>query len=158
DLGSAELRGPMQQAAEEARNGRWTGAASQQSLAADLLAALHERLKKAQTEAALRALTALQDKAKSDAEAQKQIAQLKAGNSDNFLDWKDNHKLEEIIPMQEQAQKKAGADSDPKPNDYLFPDSAVGMLQQPDRGIRQEFDRLKLAQSPGKTPSFPKQS
>lgn len=157
-LGSEELRGPMRQAADEVKVGRWTQAVKSQTTAADLLLNLHTRLKKAQAEAALRALAGLQEKAKSDVAAQKQIDKLKPGNADSFLDLKDKLKLEEIIHMREQAQKKAGADPELKPNDYLFPDTAMGILQQPDRGIRQEFDRLKLAETPGKTPSFPKQS
>lgn len=157
-LSSEDLKGSMRQGAEGAKAGRWTEAAQNQAKAAELLTAIHARLRKAQTEAAEKALAALQEKAKSDAEAQKIIDKLKAGTAENFLDLSKKLKLEEIIHMRENEQKKGEGEKEKNVNDYLFPDSMRGILQQADTGKRQEFDILKLAKSPGTTPSFPKQS
>lgn len=158
-LKAKELEEAMKQAADLAKEGRWSDAAPRQAKAAESLAAIHDRLRKAQSEAALKALTALQERAKSDLQAQKQLEKLQAGTGEKFLDIKDKLKLEEIIHMQEvDEDKKRGEKLNPFVNDYLFPDSARGMLQQADTGKRQEFDILKLAKSPGGEPSFPKQS
>jgi hypothetical protein len=159
-LDAADLKTAMQQAADAAKAGGWKTAVEHQTRAAEALAAIHARLRQAQTEAAQRALAALQEKAKSDVEAQKLIAKLKAGNSDTFLDIKDKLKLEEIVHMQEVADpKKNVGDQEQHVEKYLFPDSARGMLQQPDKGVRQQFDKLKLANTPqARSPSFPNQS
>jgi hypothetical protein len=159
-LDAAELKAAMRQAADDAKAGRWATAGQHQARAAEKLAAIHARLRQAQIEAAQRALAALQEKAKSDVEAQKLIAKLKAGNSDTFLDIKDKLKLEDIVHMQEVADpKKNAGDQEQHVEKYLFPDSARGMLQQPDKGVRQEFEKLKLANTPqARSPSFPKQN
>jgi hypothetical protein len=157
-LAAADLKAAMSQAADDTGAGKWAQAASQQTRAAEALAAIHAKLRQAQIDAAQRALAALQEKAKSDLEAQKAIAKLQAGTSDTFLNIKDKLQLAEIIHMQEQAQAKDAPPGERKVWDWNFPDSARGMLQQPDRGTRQQFDILKLAKSPTKEPSFPHNS
>src|SRR5262249_16905796 len=82
-----------------------------------------------------------------------------AGATEGFVDVKNKMKLEDIVHMREvAANKQNGETRNPDPNNYLFPDSARGILNQPDTAKRQQFDILKLAQSPSGTPSFPKQS
>jgi hypothetical protein len=148
----------MRQAADAAKAGNWGESSRRQARAAEELAAVHTRLQKARSEAALKALAALQERAKSDAEAQKQIEKLQAGTSDKFVDLKDKIKTEDIIHMQEVDPAKNAGEASRVVNDYLLPESARGILEQPDRGVRQQFENLSLAKSPGTTPSFPKQS
>lgn len=159
-LNSSELKQRMQQAADRAAQGQWTQVAADQTRAAEMLDAIHAGLRKAQLEAAQQALAALMEKAESDLETQKLIEKLKAGSDQAFVDIASKLSLEDIIHMREVAEKKktGGDDTPPYVENYLFPDSAKGMLQQADKGIRQEFKNLSLADAPGKTPSFPKQS
>lgn len=158
ELAAEELKMAMRQAADDAKAGHWSEAAPKQTRAAEMLTAIHARLRQAQTEAAQRALSALQEKAKSDVEAQKGLTKLQAGNSDTFLDIKNKLKLEDIIHMQEQEQNKNAEKEKTKVWDWNFPDSMRGMLQQPDSGKRQEFKNLSLAKSPTGEPSFPHNS
>src|SRR5207244_3166187 len=125
------------QAADAAGEGRWADAAGQQELAAKELAGLVARLKKAQADAARKALEALKQKAKSDVDAQKELEKLKAGTAESFVNLKDKMKLEDIIHMREVAAgKKDGETKNPDANDYLFPDSAKSILNPPDSGKR----------------------
>src|SRR6185369_12967774 len=103
---------------------KWVEAAGKQETAAKELAGLVARLKKAQADAALKALEALKQKAKSDVDAQKELEKLKAGTTEGFVNLKDKMKLEDIIHMREVAAKKNGETKNPDANDYLFPDSA----------------------------------
>lgn len=152
------LRKAIETAAAVLRGGKWAEAVPPQTEAARHLAAVHEQLRKSLEDSARKALQALADKAKSDAEAQKAIAKLQAGTDKTFLDLPGKMQLTDVIHLQELTQAGKGDNEKVKPIDYLFPDSARGMLQQPDTGKRQQFDILKLATSPSKTPSFPKQS
>lgn len=158
-LAAPALQLLLTQAGEEANAGHWTQAAEKQDAAAKELGGLYARLKKAQAEAALAALNALKQKAKSDIEAQKALEKLQAGTDKTFMDdISDKLKLEDILHMRDPGAGKKGDDTKIKPDNYLFPDSSVASLNAPDKGIRQDFNILKLATSPGKTPSFPKQS
>ncbi|MGE3408407.1 MAG: hypothetical protein AB7I37_16430 [Pirellulales bacterium] len=158
-LGSEELSAPQSAASEALAASQWSAAAEQQSQAAELLDQIYNRLHEAQAEAAARVLAALDELNESDLAMQAELEALKAGNTEDMLDEPDGLKLEDIIHMAEVARdKKAGAEEEVKPEMYLFPDSAVASLQGADTGKRQEFDILKLATSPGKTPSFPNQS
>jgi hypothetical protein len=158
-LSATSLHALLTQATDHAAAGRWNEATAQQEQAAKELAALFARLKKAQADAALKALEALKQKAKSDAEAQKELEKLKAGTTEGFVDIKNKMKLEDIIHMREAGSgKKNDPAKNPDANDYLFPDSAKGILNPPDSGKRQDFNILKLAEKPSGTPSFPKQS
>jgi hypothetical protein len=157
-LAAAPLHALLTQAADEAGAGHWPDAQAKQDQAAKELAGLFARLKKAQADAALKALEALKQKAKSDAEAQKALEKLKAGTTEGFVNAKDKLKLEDIIHMREVAAGKYGETRNPDANDYLLPDSAKAALNPADTGKRQDFNILKLAKSPSGTPSFPKQS
>jgi hypothetical protein len=157
-LGAAPLHALLTRGAGEAGAGRWADAAAAQDRAAKEMAALFARLKKAQGEAALKALEALKQKAKSDLEAQKDLEKLQAGTTESFTALKDRMKLEDIIHMREAGVGKQDPNARTHVEDYLFPESAKSILSPPDSGKRQQFDILKLADTPGKTPSFPKQS
>jgi hypothetical protein len=160
ELAAPLLLTSMNQGAEAAKTGQWPDAATHQAKAAEILGTLAAKLRKAQTDAALRALAALKEKAKSDVEAQKAIEKLKAGNSDKFIDDNvtDKLKLEDIIHMQEAAQNKNAKKGDDVTQDYLFTEAMKSILQQPDSGMRQEFAALKLAKSPTGEPSYPNQT
>jgi hypothetical protein len=157
-LGSPLLQALLSRAVEEAGAGHWATAADKQDQAAKQLLAIFGRLKKAQAEAALKALESLRQKAKSDLEAQKELEKLQAGTTANFVALKDKMQLEDILHMREVAAKKADPDQKGAVIDYLLPDSATASFSPPDSGKRQQFDILKLADQPGKTPSFPQQS
>jgi hypothetical protein len=157
-LQAAPLHTLMTQAADEAGAGNWRETTVKQEQAAKELAGLFARLKKAKADAALKALEALKQKAKSDAEAQKALEKLKAGTTEEFVNVKNKLKLEDIIHMREVAAGKYGETRNPDANDYLLPDSAKAGLNPPDGGKRQDFNILKLAKAPSGTPSFPKQS
>src|SRR5204862_3931056 len=134
-LAAASLHALLTEAADEAGAGNWSGAAARQELAAKELAGLFARLKKAQADAALKALEALKQKAKSDVEAQKELEKLKAGTTERFTDLKDKMKLEDIIHMREAGSgKKNDPTKNPDANDYLFPESAKSILSPPDTG------------------------
>ncbi len=157
-LAAAPLHALLTRAADEAGAGRWAEAAATQGQAAKELAAVFDRLKKAQSDAALKALEALRQKAKSDLEAQKALEKLQAGTTESFTALKDRMKLEDIVHMREAGAGKSDPDAKTHVENYLFPESAKSMLSPPDSGKRQQFDILKLADAPGKTPSFPRQS
>jgi len=155
---SPQLARALDDAVAATKSGMWDQAVAPQTEAARALAGVHDQLKKALELAARKALQALADKAKSDVEAQKAIDKLKAGTDKTFIDLSKKLNLTDIIHAEEVAQTGKGDGEKLKPENYLFPDSARGMLQQPDTGKRQQFEILKLATSPSKSPSFPKQS
>ncbi len=147
------------QSAIEAQN--WSLAAQQQTQAAAALEDIYTKLREAMTEAARKLLAEKDQLDKSQLDRQAELGKLKEGYSDDRLDEPDGLKLEEIIHQAEVAQqkkKKGEGDDESKPNDYLFPDSAVPGLQRADTGMRQEFKNLSLAKTPGGEPSFPNQS
>src|SRR5262249_28597640 len=117
-----------------------------------------QRLKDAQAEASRRQLAALAERAETDLSAQAEIEKLKAGHGDDLLDEPEGLNLENIIHLAETQARKDAAETEPHVENYLLPDSYIPNLQRPDTGKRQEFDILKLATAPGKSPSFPRQS
>ncbi len=158
-LSSENLKGPMRQAAEEAKAGQWARAVQKQTAAATELAALHARLRAAQVKAAREALAALQEKAKSDLEAQKALEKLKAGSGDTFVkDYPNKLKVEEIIRMREVAgaKQKSTGEEGKMLDKSLFPDFTRGELElKKDSGVRQDPNILQLGNSLGKTIKYP---
>lgn len=157
-LTSDQLKTSLAAAGMASSTGDWTAAASQQTVAAEVLEHLWQQLKDAQAEAARRQLAGLAERAETDLAAQAEIEKLKAGHGDDLLDEPDGLKLEDIIHMAETQAKKDAGQAEPMVENYLLPDSYIPSLQRPDSGMRQEFENLKLASSPGTSPSFPKQS
>ncbi len=150
-LASVSLTGPMKQAAEDAKAGRWTEAAQQQAAAAKELADLHARLRKAQIEAAHAVLKALQEKAKSDLAAQKLLEKLNPGNPEKVLtDVAADLKIEEIIHAGEVAAKKNDGENEVKTNLQKYSEGAMKLLDTGNPGEGQKFDVLKLADTPEK--------
>ena len=160
-LSGDELRA-MQQAAQSAIEAKkFSAAAQQQTLAATALDDIYSKLREALADAARKLLADKDGRDESKLDGQAELGKLKEGYSEDLLDEPDGLKLEEIIHQVEVAQvkkKKGEGDDESKPNDYLFPDSAVPGLQGADKGIRQEFKNLSLAKTPGGEPSFPNQS
>jgi hypothetical protein len=160
-LVSDELAG-MQKAAQSAiESQNWSAAAQQQAQAAMALDGIYSKLREALAEAARKLLADKDARDESKLDGQAELGKLKEGSSEDLLDEPDGLKLEEIIHQAEVAQakkKKGEGDDESKPNDYLFPDSAVPGLQRADTGKRQEFKNLSLAKTPGGEPSFPNQS
>jgi hypothetical protein len=72
-LGASELKSSIADALAHLHAGLWNAAAAKQDVVAKTLAAIHHNLEAAKADAARRALAALQEKAKSDVAAQKQI-------------------------------------------------------------------------------------
>jgi len=158
---SAEIKSAMTDAAALAGEGRWAAAAAKQDVAAKAVAAIYQRLAAAKLAAAKAALAAIQEKAKSDVEAQKEIERLRAGSKENGLEGVDGKKLTlaEIIHMREvAAAKKAQAEQEAKINPYKFDDKNSAILNQADSGKRQQFAHLSLASTPSGSVSFPEQS
>lgn len=158
DLESDQLQGALTAAGTAVSAGDWSAAATEQARAALLLDQCWQRLKESQAEAARRLLAGLAERAESDLAAQAELEKLKAGSAEDLLDEPEGLKLEEIIhTAKTQAKKDAGEQATHVEN-YLLPDSYIPRLQAPDTGMRQQFDILKLATAPGKSPSFPQQS
>ena len=160
-LSGDELLG-MQKSAQSAIDAQnWSVAAQQQTQAAASLDEIYTKLREALADAARKLLADKDARDESKLDHQAELGKLKEGYSDDRLDEPDGLKLEEIIHQAEVAQqkkKKGEGDDESKPNDYLFPDSAVPGLQRADTGMRQEFKNLSLAKTPGGEPSFPNQS
>ena len=158
-LATEELLTALDQSAAEVKSAKWTDAATQQELAAKQLLAVHDALRKAQVDAARAALNALEEKAKSDLEAQKEIEKLKAGNDKLSAILPEKMPVKDLIEMRDKLdiQKKAGnVSEEAKVTDYSVSEKTIAKLNTPDTGKRQEFDILKLGSSVGaKTPSFP---
>lgn len=161
-LVAEKLLAAFDSSAEEIKAGRWTEAATQQEIAAKQLLAVHDALRQAQIDAAREALGSLEEKAKSDVDAQKEIEKLKAGPEKIMATLPDKMPVSDLIEMRKKLDldKKGGAPSDEaKVTEYLLTDKMVARLNTPDRGKRQEFDILKLGSSSGqKTPQFPTSS
>jgi hypothetical protein len=160
-LAAAAFKQAMADAGKLVGEGKWTAAAAKQDVAAKALAAIHDKLQAAKLQAAKDALAAIQEIAKSDLEAQKEIERLRAGGGENALAGVDESKLKlaEIIHMREVAAgKKPDEAAETKVNPYKFDDKNSSALQQPDSGMRQEFKNLKLADKPTGNVSFPEQS
>ena len=157
-LSDEKLLKPLAAAASEAQAGHWTEAAQNQSLAADQLTALHEMLRKAQADAAQKALAALKEKLKSDLEAQKEIEKLAPGTAEAFLkDFPDKLKLEDLMRIRDVANAKKRTDKNPneEPNYKDSPLLDVDRKQielKEDSGVRQDPYTLKLGTTAEKTP------
>jgi hypothetical protein len=155
-LGGEALCQPLRQAAAEVRAGRWTEAARHQAVAADLLKALHARLRQAQDAAARKALAALKERAKSDLKAQQELAKLDPGSADKFVkDYPENFKVEDLQRIWEIAcAKKTAGGKDEEPDFKNTPfdevDRKVIELEK-DSGVRQDPYTLKLGTVPEKT-------
>jgi hypothetical protein len=151
-LTSEELKRPLTQAADSAKVGRWAEAAKNQETAARELNALHTRLRQAQTDAARKALAALREDAKTDAEAKQLLDALQAGNAEQvLLDLPSRLKMEEIVHMREVTAKKNAAIGPDRLADPLQLTEAVKKrLQATEPGKGQDFKALKLAETPQK--------
>jgi hypothetical protein len=160
-LGAQGLQRPMREAADDARAGRWSAALQKQSVAAAKLASLYVRLRKAQLKAARRVLQALRDKAKSDAQAQKEIKKLQKGSGKSFVkDFPKNLKVDEIIRLRELADAGKKGDSSGEEgrmlDKSLFPEVDRGKLElKKDSGVRQDPNILQLGTSRPKTVKYP---
>jgi hypothetical protein len=157
-LASDDLVKPLAQAADEAKAGRWNEAASQQTKAAEQLTSLHDMLRKAQVEAAQKALAALKEKLKSDLEAQKEIEKLAPGSAQAFLkDVPENLKLEDLMRIRDVVGAKKRTDKNPneepdfKNSPLLDVDKSQIELKE-DSGVRQDPYSLKLGTVAEKTP------
>lgn len=157
-LAANDLVSAMQQAAAGIKKAEWTPAATQQALAADRFMAIHAALRKAQAEAAKEALAALEEKAKSDLEAQKELKKLKPGTDKANVNMPEKLTIKDIVHMQEVAAAKRGSgdNQEGKVDPYSMPDSKIASLQRPDMGVKQDVNNLKLGPSAGgATPSIP---
>ncbi|HZZ82522.1 MAG TPA: hypothetical protein VFE62_28745, partial [Gemmataceae bacterium] len=158
-LASDALRTPLAQAADNAKAGKWSEAAEQQGLAANQLATLHEMLRKAQAEAAQKALAALKEKLKSDLAAQAELEKLSAGSVEAFLkDFNDKLTLAEKKRIENVLNAKKRTDKNPfeEPDlkDAFHPDIlALNKIElKEDSGVRQDPYSLKLGSVAEKTP------
>ena len=123
-----ELLG-MQKSAQSAIDAKnWSVAAEQQAQAAASLDEIYTKLREALADAARKLLADKNGRDESKLDGQAELGKLKEGSSEDLLDEPDGLKLEEIIHQAEVAQakkKKGEGEDESKPNDYLFPDSAV---------------------------------
>lgn len=161
-LASEALLTALDQAAADVKAAKWTEAATQQETAAKQILAVHDALRKAQIDAAREALSALEEKAKSDVEAQKEIEKLKAGPDKIMGMLPEKMPVKDLIEMRDKLDiEKRGGNVSPeaKVTEYLLTEKMIAKLNTPDTGKRQEFDVLKLGSSAGtKTPQFPTSS
>ncbi|MCC7418809.1 MAG: hypothetical protein IT428_00875 [Planctomycetaceae bacterium] len=159
-MASDELKTPMMAAVQALTGSQWAAAAKEQTVAAERLEQIVTKLLEAQAAATKRLLAAMEQSKESDLASQGDIEKLKQGITEDLIDEPDGLKLKDLIHKAEVEQNKNGAGKEEKGmvDNYLFPDSAVPSLNAPDTGKRQQFEILKLATAPGKTPSFPQQS
>ncbi len=138
---------PIRVAAEAAEAGRWSDAVMSQGAAAEQLTALHAQLRKAQVEAAQKALAALKEKAKTDLEAQKELEKLQDGTSEDFTkDFPDKMKVEDSIRIREVANKKKNPEGELREFETKgIEDIDRNRIElKQDSGVRQDTDTLKL--------------
>jgi hypothetical protein len=157
-LAGNRLQESLARAADAARAGLWSDAVTHQTQAAVELAAIHERLRKAQMEAAQKALAALKAKLKSDLDAQKELDKLPPGTAEAFLkEFPENLKLEDLMRIQDIAgakkrtDKNASEEPDFKNQPLLDVDRSQIELKE-DSGVRQDPYSLKLGSVAEKTP------
>jgi hypothetical protein len=155
-LASTPLHQAMTQAAEHAGVGRWSDASDRQTLAAEQLQGVYQRLRQAQVETAQKVLAALKEKAKSDLEAQKELENLPPGQAEQMVkDFPENLKLEDLIRLREVAGAKKRKDKDNK--DLDFKDALLTDLDpkritlEKDSGVRQDPNTLTLGKVAEKT-------
>jgi hypothetical protein len=160
-LGPEGVQVPLRRAVEEVTGGRWATAAGPQAEAARQLVGLHDRLNEARAEAARQLLAALREKARSDAEAQKAIEQLKPGSGDSGVkDFPNDIKIEDIVRTREvvPAQKKPGSGPDgkgPAPGDPFDDIDRSKLELLKDSGVRQDPNILALGKVPEPTQRLP---
>ena len=157
-LASDTLLTPLTDAAEAVKAGRWLEGARHQTLAAEQLTGLYEQLRKAQFEAAQKALAALKEKLKSDVAAQKELENLPPGSAEAFVkEFPDKLKLEDLMRIQAVVGAKKRTDKNPSEEpDYkgaplVDVDRNQIELKQ-DSGVRQDPYTLKLGTVAEKTP------
>lgn len=159
-LAGDNLRGAFAKADEAIKANRWSDVVMQQTIAGDQLHGLHDQLRKAQLEAAMKALAALREKLKSDLEAQKELEKLAPGTTEAFLkDYPDKLKLEDLMRIQDVvgAKKKKGQDGkDEGEPDYknapLVDVDRNAIELKKDSGVRQDPYSLRLGTTSEKTP------
>src|SRR5262249_8230659 len=131
-LASEKLKSLLATAGMASSMGEWAAAASEQTVAAEILEQGWQRLKEAQAEASRRQLAALAERAETDLSAQAEIEKLKAGHGDDLLDEPEGLNLENIIHLAETQARKDAAETEPHVENYLLPDSYIPNLQRPD--------------------------
>lgn len=153
----------MAHAREHLGAGQWREAETAQLRAAESLQIVYRALRKAQTEAARRALDDLQELAASDVEAQKALDKLKAGTGENLIDFRpeelDLAEAIEVRKVVDQLKNKNQARPKDKTFDYLFEEQMKSMLEPAFvKGKGQDFSKLTLAKKPTGQMSFPNSS
>jgi hypothetical protein len=149
---------PMMQAADDAKAGRWPDAVKHQTQAAEQLTALHDQLRKAQVDAAEKALAALKVKLKNDLAVQKELERLAPGSVEAFLrDYPDKLKVEDLMRIQDviAAKNRKGAGNKDEPDYKNAPLVDVDRNQlelKEDSGVRQDPYSLKLGTASEATP------
>lgn len=154
-LKSEGLKAPMREAVPPVKAGQWAAAAPKQQAAARELAAVHTRLRQAQTEAAQQALAALREAAKSSAEAQAALDELKPGTGESGTrDFSEKVKVDDIIRMREVAgaRKRTPEEENAKHKLPAFDPIDVKKLELlKDSGVRQDPNILTLGKVPEKS-------
>lgn len=154
-LKAESLRTPMRQAVPDLQAGRWLSAAPKQQVAAKELAAVHNKLRQGQAEAARQVLAALRDAAKTSAEAQAAIEELKPGFEEGGVkNFPDKMKVDEIIRMREvaDARRRSAAEEAMKTKLPAFDAIDVKKLELlKDSGVRQDPNILSLGKVPEKS-------
>jgi hypothetical protein len=147
-LKSEGLKSPMRQSVPELTAGSWASAAPKQQIAAKELAAIHHRLRQAQTEAARQVLTALREAAKTSLEAQAAIDDLKPGFAEGGVkNFPDKMKVDEIIRMREvaDARRRTAAEEAAKSKLPTYDPIDITKLELlKDSGVRQDPNILSL--------------
>lgn len=120
-----------------------------QAKASEMLTDVYQRLKRAQVEAARKALAALRERAKTDPKAKAEIEDLPEGLKDALVkDFPDDLKLDDTARLQDivAAAKKAAADkaAGEKPPPAFFDIDPKQLELEKDSGVRQDTDTLKL--------------
>jgi len=154
-LGGSELRQPMTAAAAAAAAGQWAAARQQQAVAADTLLKIHVALRQAQAEAAAAAL-ALDRPDHDTVQEQAALKKLREGETENMLNTGgQDPTLAEQVVMREQQQKSRESAQEAAPDERMFEEAMKKLLQGQDKGLRQQFEDLSLADKPGGEGSFP---
>ncbi len=163
-LDGAGVKAQMQAAGADLAAGRWKDGAAKQTLAGDALGAIYVALKKAQAEAAARTIEQMKEEKKKLA-GQKEIEELKAGNSEDMVSTKEIS-ISDLITMKEkkEAAEKAAAMKDGliggKIFEFKFDDAMKEALKnKANEGMRPDFSQMSLGNTPGgATPRAPNTS
>src|SRR5262249_48821999 len=140
----------------EVKAGHSTEAVKHQTLAADILTALHARLRQAQQDAVTKALAALKERAKSDLQAQKELEKLVPGSAEKLVnDYPENLKLADLQRIWDVAGAKKGAGDGKDELDFSTAKyeevSRKAIDMEKDTGVRQDPYTLTLGTVPEKT-------